>query len=81
MQEKAYLEKLEKQQKMQEFCDEGIAQRRERENDLRNERMAEKYDHFPFTHSNNVELGRAAIQKELQQDMKNFAAWKEKLHR
>ena len=80
-QERAFLDKIQKQQKMQEYCDEGVAWKQKFQNELKNEKLAEKYDHFPFTHSNNVEEGRAAIQKELYQDMKNFAALKERMHR
>lgn len=66
---------------MQQFCDEGVAVRKNNENEIKQMKKAEKYDHFPFTHSDNVEQGRAAIQKELYQDMKNFQALKERLHR
>lgn len=81
LQERAFLEKVNKQRLMQQFCEEGVAYKKNTEIERKQMKQAEKYDHFPFTHSDNVEQGRAAIQKELYQDMKNFQALKERLHR
>jgi hypothetical protein len=61
--------------------EEVLDEKRRHEEYERNFYMSPKNNHFPFTHGENVELGRKQIREELQRDLRNLQMLKEKHER